>query len=66
MKRSEFLNRLVSHYWSASDLRRIKKGMGTEDFEAIDWTEQAALYFVCDNLDDCIRIFSHKDFPRGK
>ena len=66
MKSYEFLNALVAYYWSARDFRRMKNEMGAEAFEANNWQEKAAAAFVCDNLDDCKRIFNHRHFPRGK
>lgn len=60
MKKDEFLLQLQGHYWTARDFRRLAKEQGPEFFEERNWAKEAALRFVCENLEDCVRIFNHR------
>ncbi len=66
MKRDKLFADMFGHYWSKTYLRNLRKEIGVDAFDEIDWRKESALRFVSENLSECIRIFNHRDFPQSK
>lgn len=59
-KRDTLFADLFGHYWTNKYLRTLRKDIGVDEFDAINWNKESAFRFVCENVSECERIFNHR------
>lgn len=65
-RKTDIFNDLIAYYWPPREFRKMKREIGAEDFEKIDWRKEAAWRFVWENSRDCEFIFNHRHLKSTK